>query len=159
MSVPSDLLEVGRIGKAHGLRGDVVVTLTTDRLERIEPGSCLHDGHGDLVVVSSRPHQGKWLVMFEGVGDRSQAERLRGRVLYAAPLDDEGVLWVHELVGARVVDQVGVDRGLVESVLANPAADLLALESGALIPVTFVVELADGVASVDVPDGLFELYE
>ena len=83
---------------------------------------------------------------------------LRGLVLSAAPLDDDDVLWVHELIGARVRSADGVDRGVVESVLDNPAADLLVLDSGALVPVVFVVGTPpDGWIDVDTPDGLFEL--
>ncbi|MFT5530241.1 MAG: 16S rRNA processing protein RimM [Candidatus Poriferisodalaceae bacterium] len=152
-----DLLEIGRIGKAHGLKGEVVVTLTTDRLERVAPGTELHDGHGLLVVAESRPHQERHLVRFEGRTTREGAERLRGRVLSAAPIKDDDVLWVHELVGCRVRDQHGIDRGLVEAVLSNPAADLLTLDTGALIPLTFVLDIEDDVVLVDTPDGLFDL--
>ena len=53
----NDLLEIGTIGKAHGLRGDVVVRLITNRLERVEPGSTLHTERGPLTVAASRPHQ------------------------------------------------------------------------------------------------------
>ncbi|MEZ5237148.1 MAG: PRC-barrel domain-containing protein, partial [Acidimicrobiales bacterium] len=70
--------------------------------------------------------------------------------------DDDGELYVHELIGCRVVDQDGVDRGLVVSVEANPAADLLVLEDQALVPLNFVVDVADGRISVDVPAGLFD---
>ena len=73
-------------------------------------------------------------------------------------------LFVHDLVGCRVVDADGIDRGRVEAVQANPASDLLVLDGGALVPLTFVVggveTGTDGdVIRVDVPDGLFELYE
>lgn len=66
---------------------------------------------------------------------------------------------MHELVGATVVTADGVERGVVESVQANPANDLLVLDGGALVPVTFIVDgPADGRVTVEVPDGLFELY-
>ena len=68
------------------------------------------------------------------------------------------MLWVHELVGAVVVDQSGVERGTVGRVVANPASDLLELDSGALVPVRFVTSLRPGVrVDVEVPDGLFDL--
>ena len=79
-------------------------------------------------------------------------------MLLAEPIDDPDTLWIHELIGCRVRSQDGVDRGVVESVQANPASDLLVLDSGALVPLRFVVgEPADGVIAVDVPDGLFDL--
>jgi 16S rRNA processing protein RimM len=130
----------------------------TDRLERLDPGSVLLTDRGPLEVSSSRRHQDRWLVRFRGHEDRAAAEQLRGLVLRAQPLDDPDELWVHELVGCRVVSADGVDRGTVESVQENPAADLLVLDTGALVPVVFVVDgPAHGVVHVDVPDGLFEL--
>lgn len=152
------LLEVGRILKAHGLRGEVVVSLTTDRTERVAPGSVLQTDRGPLTVVASRPHQDRWLVVFEGHAGRDAAEALRGLVLRAEPLEDADELWVHELIGCRVVDADGVDRGVVESVQDNPAADLLVLEGGHLVPVVFVTgPPVDGVVHVDTPAGLFDL--
>ena len=132
--------------------------LVTNREERLAPGSVLETDRGDLTVATSRRHGDRWLVRFEGHDDRTAAERLRGLVLRAEPLDDPDELWVHELVGARVVSADGVDRGTVESVQENPAADLLVLSTGALVPVVFVVDgPTDGVVHVEVPDGLFEL--
>ncbi|MDG2112583.1 MAG: ribosome maturation factor RimM [Actinomycetota bacterium] len=154
---PEGLLEVGFIGKAHGLNGDVSVKLVTNRLERVAPGSVLDTEHGPLVVEQSRPHQERYLVKFEGIGNRNAAETLRGRVLFATPIEDEGELWVHQLVGSTVVDQDGVERGVVDSVQANPASDLLVLDTGHLVPLAFVSDSSDLVVRVDVPAGLFDL--
>ena len=152
------LLEIGRIAKAHGLNGEVSVVLVSNRTERLDPGSVLSTDRGDLTVASSRPHGDRWLVRFAGHDDRSSAEALRGLELRAEPLDDPEELWVHELVGATVISSDGVERGTVTAVQDNPAADLLVLDSGALVPVVFVVDgPTDGVVHVDVPDGLFEL--
>ena len=113
-----------------------------------------------LVVVSSRPQpQRKWVVQFEGVSDRNAAELLTGRVLSAAPVDDDEALWVHDLIGARLVDSAGVEHGTCVSVIANPAHDIIELDSGHLVPITFVVSLADGVITVDAPAGLFDLLD
>ena len=139
-------LEVGRIGRAHGLRGEVLVHLTTDRAERLAPGSQLETDSETLVVVASRPHQQRWLVRFEGVGDREAADALRGSTLYADALPSaEDEMWVHELIGARVRDRDGRDLGTVRAVEANPASDLLVLDGERLLPLTFVVEHAAGV--------------
>ena len=151
------LLEVGVVGKAHGLKGDVIVRLVTNRLERLAVGSRLVTDSAELVVAQSKPYQQHHLVRFEGVYDRSGAELLRGAVLRATPLEDEDELWVHELVGASVVDATGVTRGVVEAVQANPASDLLVLDTGHLVPLLFVTSLHDGVVEVDTPDGLFDL--
>ena len=156
-----DRLEVGRIGRAHGLRGEVAVTFTSNRPERSEPGARLHAGDEVLVIASARRHQGRVLVHFEGVDDRDAAEQLRGRVLTASRLeaDTDGGddLWVHEVIGRRVVDTSGHELGEVVAVEANPAHDLLVLGDGALVPVVFVVEQRPGEVVVDPPEGLFEL--
>jgi 16S rRNA processing protein RimM len=151
-------LEVGRVGRAHGLKGDVTVTLTSDRRERLDPGSVLFGDDRELVVASARQHSGRWVVRFEGVDDRNGAEALRNVVLTADALDaSEGELWVHELVGARVRDAAGTDLGVVVAVEANPASDLLVLEGDVLIPMTFVVEHGGGTVTVDPPEGLLDV--
>ena len=152
-----ELLEVGRVDKPHGLRGEVVVTLTTDRTERLDRGSVLVTDTGVLTVVSARPHQHRFIVVFDGVTDREGSERLRGAVLRAEPLDDPDALWVHELIGARVVERDGTERGTIEAVQANPASDLLVLDTGALVPVQFIVESSAQQVVVDPPAGLFDL--
>ena len=152
-----DLLEVGTIAKAHGTSGEVVVRLITNQTERLNHGSRLMSDLGELVVLKSRPHHDKWLVQFNGVETRTQAEELRGLTLMAAPLDIPDALWVHELIGSVVKEVSGAERGTVKAVVANPASDLMELDTGHLVPLTFVVDFAEGIISVDVPDGLFEL--
>ncbi len=158
---PGRLLEVGYIARAHGIVGDVIVVLTTDRTERVAPGTNLvgrsdrFDGPIDLVVTSSRPHQDRWIVHFEGWATRDAAESLRGTGLLAEPLDDPETIWVHELIGSEVYDQAGVARGRVTSVEANPASDLMVLETGSLVPVHFITAVSEGRVDVDVPKGLF----
>jgi 16S rRNA processing protein RimM len=162
-----DRLTIGRIGRAHGLRGEVAVTYSSNRPERHAPGAVCFVGDRELVVVKSRPHQGRMLIYFEGVDDRTAAEALHGRTITADRLGDdvaldEGEFWIHELVGARVVDTAGAELGTVTSVEANPAHDLLVLSSGPLVPMVFVVEQQtadDGsaVVVVDLPEGLLDL--
>lgn len=149
------LLEVGRVVKPHGIRGEVIVELVTDRTERLDAGSVLSSSAGDLTVVRSSPHQGRFIVAFAGVDDRTAAEGLRGVVLSAPPIEDADALWVHELLDSEVVTPDGVIRGRVVSVLDNPAAAILELDRGDLVPVTFVVSREPGRVVVDVPAGLF----
>ncbi len=154
------LREVGRIGRAHGVQGELYVTLITDRVERLAPGARLLAGTQWLTVAESRLQPQRWLVRFVGVDDRTAAEKLTNSVLQAEPIDvdgDDDALWVHELIGSRVVDQHGVDRGTCVAVIDNPAHDILELDTGALIPVIFVVSCVDGVAIIDPPEGLFDL--
>jgi 16S rRNA processing protein RimM len=152
------MLQVGRIAKPHGLRGEVVVQLVTNRTERLDPGTVLSTGDGRVLTVErSSAHLGRWIVAFAGVGTREQADDLRGVVLEAEPLpaDPEG-LWVHELIGSDVVDPAGNRLGTVEAVQANPASDLLVLDGGGLVPLTFVVETLPGRLVVDAPPGLLD---
>lgn len=135
------------------------MTLHTERPERTAPGAVLRAGDRTLVVVSARPHQGRWLVRFEGITDRDAAEELRGATLVGEPLDDpgEGRVWVHELVGDEVRDVHGNAVGRVLEVRANPAHDILVLDDGVLVPIVFVVDRRPGVLVIDPPDGLLDL--
>lgn len=158
------LLEVGRVVRAHGLKGDVVVHLLTNLTQRMSPGSALWCRGEALVVERSRelPVRGEalgsyWIAGFIGVSDRAAAEALAGAELRAeAPPRGEG-LWVHELIGSEVVATSGEVQGRVEAVQANPASDLLVLDTGALVPLRFVVSAEEGTVTVDAPPGLFDL--
>lgn len=155
------LLEVGRIAKAHGIKGEVLVALTGDRTERVAKGAALRTKDGrELIVRYATSHQGKWIVAFDGVSTRTEAEALHAQALFGEPIDDPDALFVHDLIGSTVVHaDSGEEIGVVESVEANPASDLLVLAaSGALIPVRFVVDRdADGRLRVDLPEGLLDL--
>ena len=150
-------LEVGRIGKPHGLRGDVTVMLVTDRPERTELGARLYTDDRELVIEAARPQRDGWVIHFEGVDDRDAAEALRGGLLSADPLESGDDPWVHDLIGCEVRDVSGRVIGTVETVETNPAHDLLVLDDGALVPTVFVVEHCPGHVVVDLPDGLLEL--
>ena len=155
---PEGWLAVGHLRRPHGLKGDIFVQLTTDRRERVEVGAELF-GRGEILVVAASrvAGNGRIIARFDQIPDRTAAERWTNVELFAAPIDDPDALWVHELIGQRVVDQDGVDRGVCTAVLANPAAEILQLDTGSLVPTNFVVSTAEGVIAVDVPDGLFEL--
>jgi 16S rRNA processing protein RimM len=150
---------VGRIVKAHGIRGEVIVDLVSNRPEvRLAPGSLLSSDRGDLQVLVATPHLGRWIVAFRGVEDRTSAETYRGTVLSAEPLDDDDgdTLWVHELVGSEVFDLTGRSYGPVEAVEANPASDLLVLSGERLVPLVFVRTRLPGRVVIDPPAGLLD---
>ena len=155
-----NLLEVGRIGRPHGIKGDVFVDLTTDRHERVAVGSKLQARGTWLTVVQASPVNGRFRVHFEGIDDRTAAEGLTGLHLLAEPMEVPDMFWIHELFGASVVEVNGTDRGRCVSVIENPASDILELDSGALVPLTFVVSVEgignDGRITIDPPDGLFD---
>jgi len=152
------LLEVGRIVKAHGIRGEVIVDLTSNRPdERLAPGSVLSSDRGDLEVRVATPHQGRWIVTFAGISDRNTAETYRRTILSAEPIaGDDGTLWVHELIGSEVFDLDGRSYGPVEAVEANPASDLLVLSGDRLVPLVFVKSTLPGRVVIDPPAGLLD---
>ena len=165
-SRPEGLLEGGRFGRPHGVRGQIYVKLTTDRNERVARGARLWAGSW-FEVASSAPMfstgPDRWVVSLVGVDDRNVCERLVNRVIWAEPIDDPDAVWVHEAIGAEVVGVDGEHHGRCVAVVANPGNDLLELESGALVPVIFVVSVrpndAGGyTALIDPPAGLFDVF-
>ncbi|HLI54400.1 MAG TPA: hypothetical protein VKU88_08745 [Acidimicrobiales bacterium] len=154
------MLEVGRVVKPHGLAGRVVVELWTNRPERSAPGARLFAAERPLQVSSAtllaeEPGRSRYLVSFVGVDGREAAEALRGAVLCAEPIDVDGALWVHEMIGAGLFDDRGCLVGRVEAVEANPASDLLILSDGRVVPLTFVRRDA-GRLVVSGPPGLLD---
>lgn len=153
------ILEVGQIGRAHGLKGEVLVNLTTDLVsERTAPGAVFFVPGGEtLEVERAQAHQGKWRVKFLGVDSRSAAEKLAGTKLEAEALEDVAGPLVHELVGKVVVDAEGTERGEVTALISNPASDILELDTGHLVPLAFYVSHDSEKVHVAVPDGLWDL--
>lgn len=171
--VSDELVVVGRVGRAHGIRGDVAVEPRTDVPDlRFADGAVLGTvpaDRGPLTVESTRWHSGRLLVRFAGVGDRTGAEGLAGTwlVIERSQVGDAGAdaWWDHELVGLRAERSSGELLGTVTDVVHAPAQDLLAITSGdgreTLVPfvAAFVplVDPAGGRLVVDPPDGLLEL--
>jgi 16S rRNA processing protein RimM len=154
----ADLLEIGRTGRAHGVRGDLSLILVSDRVERLAAGKRLQVGERSFTITASRPAGTRWLVHFEGVDDRNAAELLANQPVLGEPLpSNPDDLYVHDLIGADVVDMAGTSYGKCTAVLANPAHDILELESGALVPVVFVMSATPGRIVIDPPEGLFDL--
>jgi 16S rRNA processing protein RimM len=165
------LLVVGHVGKAHGLRGEVLVHVRSDEPEeRFVPGAVFVTASGKLTLESLRWHQGRVIAQFEGVHDRDGAEALRGTELQVdsaslVPPDDPDEFHDHQLVGLRVVSIDGTDLGSVDRIDHAPASDLLVLAKAgggtALIPfvsqIVPTVDLAAGRVVVDLPEGLLEL--
>jgi len=163
---------VGRIGRPHGLRGEVTVQVTTDDPDsRFAAGAVLGTdpvGRGPLIVTGMR-RSGPVLVLgFEGITDRNAAETLRGTslTLDAALLpvpDDPEEFYDHQLVGLTVVDLAGTVLGTVTEVMHPPASPVLAVDrpDGRAELVPFVsaivptVDLDAGRLVVDPPDGMF----
>lgn len=128
---------IGRIGKPHGVRGEVSVEPRTDEPERrFAAGERLVvEGTGrTLVVAAHRWHQGRLLVRFDGMDDRDAAEAARGSVLTAlvdvAELpEEEDSYYDRQLVGLRVLAADGSEAGEVTFVVHLPAQDLLEIRT------------------------------
>ena len=155
MAVPE--LIIGYVTKPHGLKGEVLVHLISNRSERMRSGAVFNTDRGAMTITSCAPQGDRWRVRFVGVDDRNTAESIARLELRAEPLDDPDALWVHELVGSKVVLLDGTEVGVVVELESNPASDLLVLDSGTLVPLVFVVSASDGVVTIDPPVGLLDL--
>ncbi len=175
-------LVVGRVVKAHGLTGELVVDVRTDDPEeRFAPGTRLRLRHPraeagpeavgrEAVVESSRPHGARMLVRVVGVADRDAADALRGHVFLIdtaelPPIDDPDEFYDHQLEGLVVRTRDGREIGSVAEVLHTGGTDLLSVRNaeGREFLVPFVnaivtsVSLSDGIVEIEPPEGLLEL--
>ncbi len=171
--VPDGCIAVGHIVGMHGLRGEVKVELYTDFPERFAPGVLLMLGAdlAEVEIASVRAHQNFLLMRFTGIEDRTAAEQLRGLWLFVDEADavelEEGVYYIHDLIGLRVVDEDGVVLGELVDVLITGANDVYVVRPPStqrrqevLLPaipeVILAVDLAAGVMTVRLLDGLIE---
>ena len=158
MRVPIRVV-VGRIGRAHGIRGEVAIDVRTDEPDRrFAPSSRLLAGDRTLTVAKTRWHSGRLLVAFTEVPDRTAAELLRGTVL-EADVDpdevpaDEGEFYDRQLIGLEVRSTSDAVVGTITSIAHHGEQDTLVLRgsSGAEILVPFVSEI---VPTVDLDRGV-----
>ncbi len=173
MAAPARLV-VGRVLRPHGLGGEVVAEVLSDAPERFSPGAKLAAGDPDepaalrdLEVLAARRHQGRMLLRLAGIEGRDAVEPLRG-LLLSIPLEKARDLaadefWSHQLIGLRVIDQEGRERGVVDDVRPGAAHDLLAVRRPdgevALVPAVaalVTVDLEAGRLVVQALPGLLE---
>ena len=170
-------LVVGRVAKAHGIAGEVVVDVRTDDPDaRFVRGNTLRAkgsrgaGEREFVIESVREHGGRLLVRLAGIGDRDAADALRGTLFIVdsadlPPITEPDEYYDHQLEGLAVRTVDGTDIGTVAEVLHTAAGELLSITTGdgAEVLVPFVaamvptVSLTDGVVQIDPPDGLLDL--
>lgn len=151
---------IGRIGRAHGIRGELNVDIRTDEPERrFAPGSSVVCGTRTLTVATARHHSGRLVVAFKEIPDRNAAEAIHGTVLEAVidpddTPDDPDEFYDHQLVGlqARVGDAV---IGTVTGLIHLPHQDTLTVDvDGREVFIPFVTEL---VPVVDVSGGFVSI--
>ena len=169
-------LVVGRVVRAHGVTGEVVVEIRTDDPNtRFAPGTTLRakpsrgGPERDYVVESAREHSGRLLVRLDGVADRNAAEALKGTVFLVdtadlPPIEDPDEFYDHQREGLQVVTTTGTPVGSVAEVLHTAAGELLSVRSEdgeVLVPfvsaIVTSVSLADQTIEIDPPEGLLEL--
>ncbi|GAA1239545.1 ribosome maturation factor RimM [Kitasatospora nipponensis] len=166
-------LVVGRIGRAHGIKGDVFVEVRTDEPElRLGPGAVLltdPSSAGPLTVESGKVHSGRLLIRFAGVKDRTDAEALRNTMLIAEVdpeerPEDEDEYYDHQLIGLDVVLLDGTLIGELTEVVHLPYQDLLTVTrpDGTEVLIPFVskivptIDLENQRAVIDPPGGLID---
>ncbi|MFF4601234.1 ribosome maturation factor RimM [Streptomyces sp. NPDC001339] len=166
-------LVVARIGRAHGIKGEVTVEVRTDEPElRLAPGAVLAtdpSSVGPLTIATGRVHSGRLLLRFEGVADRNAAEALRNTLLIAevdpdeVPEDPEE-FYDHQLIDLDVVTRDGTAVGRISEVSHLPYHDLLVVErpDGSEVMIPFVAEIVPEIdleeqrAVIDPPPGLLD---
>ncbi|MFE4692017.1 ribosome maturation factor RimM [Streptomyces sp. NPDC056749] len=145
-------LVVARIGRAHGIKGEVTVEVRTDEPElRLGPGAVLatEPAHaGPLTIETGRVHSGRLLLRFEGVRDRSAAEALRNILLIAEVdpeelPDDPEEFYDHQLMDLDVVLGDGTEIGRITEISHLPSQDLFIVEraDGSEVMIPFVEEI------------------
>ena len=167
-------LVVGRVGRPHGVKGELTVEVRTDDPDaRFAPGSVLRtepSSRGPLTVSSARPRSGGLVVSFDGVEGREAAEALRDTMLVVdsaslPPIEDDEEWYDHQLVGLAVVTVSGEAVGELTEVIHSAGSDLLAVRAadGREHLVPFVremvptVDVPGGRVVVDPPEGLLDL--
>ena len=169
-------LVVGRVVRAHGVTGELVVEVRTDDPDtRFSPGTTLRakpsrgGPERDYVVDSAREHSGRLLVRLDGVADRTAADSMRGTLFLVdsadlPPIEEPDEFYDHQLEGLRVVTTTGTPVGSVAEVLHTAAGELLSVrtEDGeVLVPfvsaIVTAVSLTDQTIEIDPPEGLLEL--
>ncbi|MFE7644991.1 ribosome maturation factor RimM [Streptomyces phaeoluteigriseus] len=166
-------LVVARIGRAHGIKGEVTVEVRTDEPElRLAPGAVLATdpaAKGPLTIETGRVHSGRLLLRFEGVTDRTGAEALRN-ILLIADVDpeelpeEEDEYYDHQLMDLDVVTQDGVEVGRITEISHLPSQDLFIVErpDGSEVMIPFVeaivteIDLEEQRAVIDPPPGLID---
>ncbi|MFJ5550388.1 ribosome maturation factor RimM [Streptomyces sp. NPDC093225] len=166
-------LVVARIGRAHGIKGEVTVEVRTDEPElRLSPGAVLQTepaSAGPLTIATGRVHSGRLLLRFEGVVDRTAAENLRNTLLIADVDPDElpeeeDEFYDHQLMDLDVVLADGTEIGRITEISHLPSQDLFIVErpDGTEVMIPFVEEIVTEIdlegqrAVINPPPGLID---
>jgi 16S rRNA processing protein RimM len=158
-------LAIGRVARAHGLRGRVLIAPYNAGSEGLCQARRIWLGEREFEVDRAQRVAQGYLVALRGVGDRDQADALRGEEVRVdraeLPALEAGEMYAIDLIGYQVSDPQGTVRGVVEDLEEAGPQDLLRLDGGTLVPLALVTEVQPQARRivVDAPEGLFDLEE
>ncbi len=156
-------LAVGRVARAHGVRGRILLAPYNAESTGLEKVRRLWLSGREFEVARAERVALGYLVALRGIDDRDAAGALRGQEVEVdrdeLPPPEEGEMYAIDRIGFEVVDAQGASRGVVEDLEEAGPQDLLRLKGGALVPLALVREVMSDLRRivVDVPEGLFEL--
>lgn len=163
-----DFLVVGKLGRPHGVHGEIAMEVYSDFPERIQPGVVFYTGRDHLqqVLITRRQHTRGLLVKFEGYQDRDQVGNLRNQIVYVSTAErpnlEQGEYYHHQLVGLKVIDETGQLLGHVDRILETGANDVCVILNSegreilipAIDPVILDIDLENKIFKVHLLDGL-----
>lgn len=170
---PPRYLQMGKILRPHGVRGEVRTQILTDyperfaQVERVFLGKNVFDQNATAYTIDSvRMHQAYALLLFDGIANREEADRLRGQLVMipldeAVPLED-GEFYLFQLIGLTVITDEGETIGTIREVLETGANDVYVIDSPTYGDVLFPAlehtvikhDIANGQVIVHMLDGL-----
>ena len=172
-----DYLIIGKLGGAHGVRGEVKVIPLTDDVRRFSSlKECMIFDEKEnlkktLSVEKSRVDDSRTLIKFEGIDDRDEVAKLTGSFIGVSREDavklPEGRYFIADLIGLTVVDESRGDLGTIKDIINSGASDIIIVKrkgkNELLIPylnsIVKNVDLSSGKMYVVLPEGLYEIYE
>lgn len=130
-------LAVGLLRRPHGVRGDILFTVTTDFPERLRPGTLVFfgDDKREIKITRRRPHNDGILFGFEGIATPEQAAKYTGKTVFVRAEDrpplPEGEYYHHQIIGLDVFDEAGASLGVVSEILETGANDVYVVKNPA----------------------------
>lgn len=163
-------LAVGSFRRPHGVRGDILFTITTDFPERLRPGTLVYvgDEKRKMKITRRRPHNDGILFGFEGISTPEQAAKYTGKIVFVLAQDrpplPEGEYYHHQIIGLDVFDEADTHLGVVSEILETGANDVYVVKTlegrelllPALKPVILEIDLERKMMKVHLLPGLDE---
>lgn len=153
-------LAIGRVARAHGVRGEISVVVLTDFPERFETTEWVYLGN-EYEATAYRLEKYRWhkkniLLTLAGISDRDQAEQLKGQFVQV-PLEEavplpEGSYYLYQLMGLQVITTDGEDLGFIADIIETGANDVYVVKKDGQ-PDILLPAIADVMKSIDIEKG------